>query len=130
MPRKRTSENGLFFPGCVYLDRNEFMSGSIGNFLDCVDLTFADEASKQEFATFKRQYPWATYTEWWNYLAHLKSGGALPNPMNTQDWANRRTAYGVINPPANPPKPASPSETKPATPTYPSTPPISPPTVR
>lgn len=91
------------------------------SFWDSVDLTFADEATKQEFNSFRRQYPWATYTEWWDYQAHIKSGGALPNPMNSQDWANRRAVYNVLNPPANQPKPTSPSETKPPTPTYPPT---------
>lgn len=68
----------------------------LGKFWDSVDFAFTDENTKEEFAEFRWRYPWAIYQDWWDYQAHVKSDGALPNPMNSQDWAYRRTAYGFV----------------------------------
>lgn len=75
----------------------------IGKFWDSLDFAFADEATKDEFAEFRWRYPWATYQDWWDYQAYIKSRGALPNPMNSQDWAFRRAACGGVS--ETPPKP-------------------------
>lgn len=92
------------------------MFDSLWNLCDSIDYAFADDATKDEFADFRWKYPWATYTDWWDYQAHVKSRGALPNPMHSQDWAYRRAAYTVLEPPkppANPANPANPTPQKP-----------------
>lgn len=45
------------------------------------------------FEEFKRKYPHATYTDWWNTCAHVESGGQLPNPLASADFAVRGEVY-------------------------------------
>lgn len=83
----------------------------LGKLFDSVDYALTDDATKEEFAEFRWRYPWATYKDWWDYQAYVKSHGALPNPMNSQDWAYRRAAYGFL--PETPIKPIQPNPQRP-----------------
>lgn len=83
----------------------------IRKFLDALDFAFTDETTKQDFAEFRWSYPWATYQDWWDYQAHVNSRGALPNPMNSDDWAYRRAGHLFAKEP--PAKPSQPTYQKP-----------------
>lgn len=52
-----------------------------------------DISFEEQWQEFRKQYPFATRDDLWNLNAHRKSDGVLPNPMHSENWECRKSAY-------------------------------------
>ena len=48
-----------------------------------------DSSGHYSFDTWKKSHPNGTLKDWWDLQAHKKSGGALPNPLDNPEVAER-----------------------------------------
>lgn len=58
-----------------------------------VELAFSDDDTKESYVKFRRQYPWATYDDWWNAQAAAISGNEDWHPANDPEFIERGEEY-------------------------------------
>lgn len=59
-----------------------------------LELAFADDDTRESYTKFKRQYPWATYEDWWNAQAAAISGNEEWHPANDPEFMERGYSFG------------------------------------
>jgi hypothetical protein len=57
------------------------------------DKLFADDDTRESFSQFRRQYPWATYDDWWDAQAATISGNESWHPANDPDFNQRGSRF-------------------------------------
>ena len=62
-------------------------------FFENVELAFADDDTRESYAKFRKQYPWATYDDWWNAQAAAISGNEEWHPANDPEFMQRGSRY-------------------------------------
>ena len=58
-----------------------------------LELAFADDDTRESYTKFKRQYPWATYDDWWNAQAAVISGNEEWHPANDPEFMERGYSF-------------------------------------
>ncbi len=58
-------------------------------FFENLELAFADDDTRESYSKFRKQYPWATYDDWWNAQAAAISGNEEWHPANDPEFMER-----------------------------------------